>query len=220
MTYRTRSSSGRSWLAGCLATLLASSAAAQTLDYSTLEGMFGEPVTTSATGTPQRASDVPANMVILTQDDIRRSGATSIPDVLQFVPGVDVRRYGLTNVEVGIRGYNQTYNNRLLVLVNGRQVYSEDYGHVIWSSLPIQLEEIRQIEVIKGPNSALYGFNAVSGVINIITFDPLRDRVNTVSLQGGTQGYLGASAVGTGQIGDRAGLRISIGGFRANDFAP
>jgi iron complex outermembrane receptor protein len=96
------------------------------------------------------------------QDDIRRSGALSISDVLQFIPGVDVRHYGLADAEVGIRGYNEPYNSRLLVLVNGRQVYSDDYGHVNWASLPVQLSEIRQIEVIKGPNSALYGFNAVA----------------------------------------------------------
>jgi outer membrane receptor for ferrienterochelin and colicins len=215
-----RSRIERPLIGGAIAACLALPAFAQTLDYSTLEQVFDEPVTTSATGKPQRASDAPVNMVIVTQDDIRRSGAVSIPDVLQFVPGVDVRRYGLASAEVGIRGYNQPYNPRLLVLVNGRQVYSDDYGHVNWSSIPIQLAEIRQIEVIKGPNSALYGFNAVSGVINILTYDPLRDRVNTATLQGGTQGYLGASAVGTAQIGDRAGLRISIGGFRANDFAP
>jgi iron complex outermembrane receptor protein len=195
-------------------------AAAQTLDYSTLEGIFHEPVTTSATGTPQRASDVPANMVILTRDDIRRSGALSIADVLAFIPGVDVRRYGIADYEVGIRGYNMPYNNRLLVLVNGRQVYLDDYGHVNWSTIPVQLEEIRQIEVIKGPNSALYGFNAVSGVINIITFDPLRDVINTAAVRGGTQSTLSGAVVGTVRAADRAGLRISIGGFRAADFAP
>ena len=75
-------------------------AAAQNLDYSTLEQVFHEPVTISATGKPQRASDAPANMVIITQDDIRRSGAMTIPDVLQFIPGVDVRHYGLA----GCRG--------------------------------------------------------------------------------------------------------------------
>jgi hypothetical protein len=95
-------------------------------------------------------------------------GATSIPDVLQFVRGIDVRRYGVADVQVGIRGYNQQYNPRLLVLVNARQVYSDDFGRVAWPTIPVQLEEIRQIEVIKGPNSALYGFNAVSGVINIL----------------------------------------------------
>ncbi len=197
-----------------------SRAAAQSIDYQALEQLFGEPVTSSATGKPQRESDAPVNIEIITQDDIRRSGATSIPDVLQFVTGVDVRRYGIAAAEVGIRGYNQPYNPRLLVLVNGRQVYADDFGHVAWPTIPVQLQEIRQIEVIKGPNSALYGFNAVSGVINIITYDPMRDSINTATLQGGTQDYLSGAAVGTGQIGDRAGLRISLGGFRANDFAP
>jgi iron complex outermembrane receptor protein len=195
-------------------------ARAQPIDYTTLEQVFQEPVTTSATGQPQRASDAPVNMVIVTQDDIRRSGATNIPDVLQFVTGVDVRHYGIADAEVGIRGYNQPFNPRLLVLVNGRQVYADDYGHVAWPTIPIQLAEIRQIEVIKGPNSALYGFNAVSGVINIITYDPLRDRLNTATFTGGTQQYLQGSAVATGQIGDRAGLRVSIGGYQAQDFAP
>jgi outer membrane receptor for ferrienterochelin and colicins len=207
-------------LAIILAATSVVSAGAQEAELGALEQLFGEPVTTSATGKPQRASDVPANMEIINQDDIRRSGATSIPDVLQFVTGVDVRRYGMADAEVGVRGYNQPYNPRLLVLVNGRQVYSDDYGHVSWPTIPVQLEEIRQIEVIKGPNSALYGFNAVSGVINIITYDPLRDNLNTATLRGGTLGYFGGSAVGTGQLGDRAGIRVSAGGFRASDFPP
>lgn len=193
---------------------------AQQLDYGTLEQVFHEPVTTSATGQPQRASEAPVNMTIITQDDIRRTGATTIPDVLQYVAGVDVRRYGIADEEVGIRGYNAAYNPRLLVLVNGRQVYSDDYGRVFWPTVPVQLAEIRQIEVIEGPNSALYGFNAVSGVINIITFDPLHDRINTATLQGGTQHYWGGSAVATGQIEDRAGLRISVGGYQTQDYAP
>ncbi|HEY7576191.1 MAG TPA: TonB-dependent receptor [Acetobacteraceae bacterium] len=210
------------WLLPATALLLAGNAAtqAQPIDYTTLEQVFHEPVTTSATGKPQTASTAPVNMEIVTQDDIRRSGATSIPDVLQFVTGVDVRRYGIADAEVGIRGYNQPFNPRLLVLVNGRQVYLDDYGRVLWSGIPVQLAEIRQIEVIKGPNSALYGFNAVSGVINIITYDPLRDKINTATFTGGTQNYLAGSAVGTGQIGDRAGLRVSIGGFRADDYPP
>jgi outer membrane receptor for ferrienterochelin and colicins len=207
-------------LAFTFAVAFAMAAGAQEADVGALGQLFGEPVTTSATGKPQRASDAPANMEIITPDDIRRSGATSIPDVLQFVTGVDVRRYGMADAEVGVRGYNQPYNPRLLVLVNGRQVYSDDYGHVSWATIPVQLEEIRQIEVIKGPNSALYGFNAVSGVINIITYDPLRDNVNAATLRGGNLGYFGGSAVGTGQIGDRAGIRISAGGFHASDFPP
>lgn len=192
----------------------------QSVDYGALEQLFGEPVIMSVTGKPQRAADAPANIEIITQDDIRRSGATSIPDVLRFVTGLDVREDGLDDADVGIRGYNQASNPHLMVLVDGRQVYMVDYGRIIWAAIPVQLDEIRQIEVIKGPNSALYGFNAVSGVINIITYDPLRDRLNVATLRGGTQGYLDGSAVGTGRIGDTAGLRLSLGGFEARDFAP
>lgn len=193
---------------------------AQSLDTGALEQVFGAPVTASATGRPQLVSEAPADMEIITQDDIRRSGATSIPDLLLFLPGVDVRRYGMADVDVGIRGYNQPYNPRLLVLVNGREVYEEAFGSVEWANIPVQLTEIRQIEVIKGPNSALYGFNAVSGVINIITFDPLVDKVNVATVSAGTQNYLGGSVVGTGQVADKIGVRLSAGDFNAREFSP
>ena len=198
----------------------AGTAAAQTVDYGALEQMFGEPVTMSVTGKPQRATDAPANIEIITQDDIRRSGATTIPEVLQFVPGLDVRRDGFASFDVGMRGYNQVSNPHLMVLVNGRQVYMPDYGRILWATIPVQLAEIRQIEVIKGPNSALYGFNAVDGVIDIITYDPIDDRIDTATVAGGTQNYLEGAAVGTGRIGEDAGLRLSAGGFRASDFPP
>ncbi|HEY1930557.1 MAG TPA: TonB-dependent receptor plug domain-containing protein [Acetobacteraceae bacterium] len=208
------------WLLCGAAAATTTPAGAQSVDYGALEQLFGEPVTTGVTGKPQRATDAPANIEIITQDDIRRSGATTIPDVLQFVAGVDVRREGLGSTDVGIRGYNQASNPHLMVLVNGRQVYMVDYGRIVWDALPVQLDEIRQIEVIKGPNSALYGFNAVGGVINIITYDPLHDNVNVATVRGGTQDYLDGSVVGTGHIGDSAGVRLSAGGFRADDFAP
>jgi iron complex outermembrane receptor protein len=95
-----------------------------------------------------------------------------------------------------------------------------DYGRINWAALPVQLNEIRQIEVIKGPNSALYGFNAVGGVINIITYDPRTEPVNRATLRGGTQDYYQGSVVGTGKVGDDAGLRLSLGGFEAHDFGP
>jgi outer membrane receptor for ferrienterochelin and colicins len=195
-------------------------AAAQSVDYEAMEQLFGEPVTTSVTGKPQRAADAPANIEIITQDDIRRSGAATIPDVLRFVTGLDVRSNGIAGADVGVRGYNMSANPLLMVLINGRQVYMVDYGRILWSSLPVQLNEIRQIEVIKGPNSALYGFNAVGGVINIITYDPTHEKVNAASVSGGTQSYRSASAVGTAKIGDTAGFRLSAGGFESRDFAP
>lgn len=195
-------------------------ARAQSIDYGAAEALFGEPVTNSATGKPQRVSDVPANMESITAEQIRRSGADNLPDILRFVPGLDVRRYGFAAADVGVRGYARPFNPRLLVLVNGQQVYLDDYGRTQWYALPVELDEMRQIEVVKGPNTALFGFNAASGVINIVTWDPLRDRVNSVTARTGTQGYRELSAVGTGQVSDWGGVRVSAGGFQAHDFAP
>lgn len=199
---------------------LASGAQAQSINYGQLEQFFGEPVTTSATGSPQKATDAPANMEIINADEIRRSGATSIPDILRFVSGLDVRHYSNGQSDVSVRGYDQPASPRLLVLVNGRQVYSDDFGYTSWDSIPVQLDEIRQIEVIKGPNSALFGFNAVGGVINIITYDPLNDSANSVTVRGGTDAYVGGSAVGTFHWNDKAGLRLSAGGYTDKDADP
>lgn len=198
---------------------LANSALAQSIDYGAFEELFGEPITTSATGTPQRTSDVPTEMEIVTADDIRRSGATNIPDALAHVTGVDVLRWGVTSADIGIRGYDTPYSPRLLVLVNGRQVYLDDWGRTEWDAIPVQLAEIRQIEIVKGPNTALFGFNAAGGVINIVTFDPLYDTVNTASVAGGTQGFAQASVVGTAKLGDLGGIRVSAGGYRADEFS-
>jgi outer membrane receptor protein involved in Fe transport len=206
-------------LAAAALLLVTLEAHAQSIDYGALEQLFGEPVTTSATGAPQRASDVPANMVIITQEDIRRSGADNIPDVLQYVAGIDVRQYSSSQSDVSVRGYDQQYSPRLLVLVNGRQVYVDDYGYTAWQTLPVQLDEIRQIEIVKGPSSALFGFNAVGGVINIVTCDPLYDRLDEVTVRSGTDGYRAASAVGTLQTGKRAGLRLSAGASQADEFS-
>jgi len=194
-------------------------ARADLIDYGSLESMFGEPVTTSVTGSPQRASDVPASMVIVTQDDIRRSGARDIPGVLSHVPGLSVLQWTNDDADVGVRGYNQAYSPRILVLVNGRQVYADDYGYTPWSTLPIELSAIRQIEIVMGPNSALFGFNAVGGVINIVTYDPLYDDVNTGSITGGTQGLIQGSGIGTFKFGDNAGVNVSLGGRRNGDFS-
>jgi iron complex outermembrane receptor protein len=191
----------------------ATSAWANTMDYGSLEELFGEPVTTSATGSPQRVSDAPVNMEIITADDIRRSGADNIPDILMFVAGVDVRDYAPFDSDVAVRGYNAANSPRVLVLLNGRQIYFDFHSYTAWSTFPAQLSEIRQIEVIKGPNTALFGFNAVGGVINIVTYDPVYDTVNDLTLRGGTQKDRQASGVGTLHFLDgQAGLRLSLGG--------
>lgn len=194
-------------------------AQAQEVNYDALEQVFGEPVTTSATGLPQTASQAPAEMQIITADEIRRSGAANIPDILESVAGVDVRHYGALDSEVSIRGFSQAANPRLLVLINGRQVYLDDYGYVAWQALPVQLLQIRQIEIVKGPASALFGFNAASGVINIITYDPLTDKTNAASATIGTDGTLAGSLVSTINDPGKGGVTISLGGLKTNEYS-
>ncbi len=198
--------------------VMALPAVAQTVNYGKLEDIFGEPVTTSATGKPQKASEVPANMEIVTQDDIRRSGADNIPDVLQYLVGIDFRRSAFDEPELSIRGFDEPWNPRLLVLINGQPIYEDFFGDVIWAAIPVQLDEIRQIEVVKGPTAALFGFNAASGVINIITYDPLYDPVNAATLRLGSQDLKEGSVVATAMAPDSYGLRLSAGGFQANEY--
>lgn len=203
-----------------LATMLSPSlAGAHTFDYAAFEELFGEPVTFSATGSPQRVSQAPATMIIITAEEIRRSGARDIPGVLMHVAGVDVMQTSNDHAEVSVRGYNQAFSPRLLVLVDGRQVYADFYGFTPWSSVPVELDAIRQIEVVKGPNSALFGFNAVGGVINIVTYDSLHDTPGTVSLSGGTQGLRQASVVSSWNPGRSTGIRLSAGHRDGDDFS-
>jgi iron complex outermembrane receptor protein len=176
--------------------LLPSLLQAQSLDYGALEQLFREPVTTSVDGSPQRVGDVPATMEIITAEEIRRSGAKDIPGVLRHAGGVDTLEWGNDNIDVTVRGYDQAVSARLLVLVDGRQVYTDDYGYTPWSSVPVELGMVRQIEMVKGPNSALFGFNAAGGVINIITYNPLYDTVNTAATSAGTQEFGAGSLVG------------------------
>ncbi|MDO9710949.1 TonB-dependent receptor plug domain-containing protein [Paracraurococcus lichenis] len=202
---------------GLLALAAGGPAMAQGLDYGALEALFEEPVTTSATGKPQRASEVPVAMDIITAEQIRRSGAHDIPTVLARYTSLDVQQYNEHDFSVGVRGLTTQQNSRLLVLVDGRQVYFDDYGRTDWHMIPVQLGEIRQIEVVRGPNTALFGFNAVAGVINIVTLNPAYDRVNNATVRLGTHGYKEFSGVATAPLGDGGGVRLSAG---ARDSTP
>jgi len=203
-----------------LVLLATSSAQAQSVDYGSLQQLFGEPVTTSATGTPQRSTEAPADMQIITADEIRRSGETTIPGILQRAAGIDVLNESAGQTDVNVRGYDQGSSPRLLVLVNGRQVYQDHYGETVWSTIPVQLEEIRQIEVVKGPNAALFGFNAVSGVINIITYNPKYDDTNIATLRGGLNGQREGSLVTTFKLGPAVSARLSVGGQAQDEWKP
>jgi iron complex outermembrane receptor protein len=144
-------------------------AGAQLIDYQALQDAVGEPVTTSVTGKPQRASELPASTIIITREEIGRSPARDVPGLLKTYAGIDVNRWTAGHSDVAVRGGAQTYNARLLVLVDGRQVYLDHYGMTDWNLLGVQLDDIQQIELVRGPANALFGFNAATGVVNIIT---------------------------------------------------
>ena len=191
---------------------------AQSVDYQQLEELFGEPVTTSVTGKPQRTSEAPAALVIITRDDIRRSPARDIVGLLRAYAGVDVARWTAGESDVSIRGGAQPYNSRLLVLVNGQQVYLDHYGITNWAGLGVQLQDIQQIEIVRGPNSALFGFNATSGVINIITLNPLKTQQLAMTAEAGAPGYGDISASAAVTLGSRFGLRLSGGYGRLDEL--
>ncbi len=191
---------------------------ANSMDYTSLQEVFGEPVTTSATGKPQRVSDAPVTMEILTHDDIRKSGAINIPEVLRTVNGVNVVQKGPTTYDVSIRGYTQHQTQRLLVLINGRQVYLDHYGYTDWATLPVQLAEIEQIEIVKGPNTALFGFNAVNGVINIVTLNPKYDKASEVGTTIGSNGYQQGHYIQNLNLNDHISTRVSASLLRSDNF--
>ncbi len=198
--------------------LIAVGANAQTINYTALQDAFGQPVTTSATGKPQVASDAPAALRIITAADIKSSGLDNLPDILNRYSGVDLLRWGAGSADVAVRGYNQGSYPRLLVLVNGRQVYNDHFAMVVWNTIPVQLSEIKQIEIVKGPVGAIYGFNAVAGVINIITVNPLYDDVGTATLRGGTGDKREANMVKTLKLGDKVGVKLSAGYKKMDEF--
>jgi iron complex outermembrane receptor protein len=124
---------------------------------------------TSVSKTEQKLSRAASAIFVITPDDIRRSDATNIPDLLRMVPGLDVARINANTWAVSARGFNARFGNELLVLMDGRTVYTPTTGGVFWDVLDLPLGNVERIEVIRGPGGSVWGANAVNGVINIIT---------------------------------------------------
>jgi len=145
-------------------------------------------------------------------------GGVSGVAALYITTGVNAGPVGAAGSDISVRGYDKGMSPRLLVLINGRQVYLDHYGYTAWATLPVQLEEIRQIEVVKGPNSALFGFNAVGGVVNIITFNPKFDNVGSVTVRAGVGGHEEISIVKTIKFGDKFSARLSAGAVQMDEW--
>ncbi len=124
---------------------------------------------TSASKKEQKLSETAAAIYVITSEDIRRSGFSTLPDVFRMVPGMQVARVNANQWAISSRGFNGPYSNKLLVLVDGRTVYTPSFGGVFWSDQDLVLEDLERIEVIRGPGATLWGANAFNGVINIIS---------------------------------------------------
>jgi iron complex outermembrane recepter protein len=155
---------------------------------------------TSVSRKEQRAMDVAVAVFVITHDDIRRSGMTTLPDVLRLAPGVDVAQINSNKWAVTVRGFNGLYANKLLVLVDGRSVYNRLFSGVVWDAEDLMLDDIERIEVIRGPGAAMWGANAVNGVINIITKAAADTQGGLVRVDGGRSGQQGAVRYG-GTVG-------------------
>lgn len=130
---------------------------------------LGNVEVTTVSKDPQQLLKIPAAVYVITEDDIRRSGATSIPEALRLAPGVEVARIDADHWSVAIRGFAGQFSKNLLVLIDGRSVYSPLFSGVYWDAQNVMLEDVERIEVIRGPGGTIWGANAVNGVINIIT---------------------------------------------------
>src|SRR5271169_1140584 len=133
---------------------------------------------------PTKVSDTPAAIFVITGDDIRRSGATCIPEALRLAPGVEVARIDSDTWSIGIRGFGTNLTRSVLVLIDGRTVYTPLFDGTYWDVQDTMMEDIDRIEVIRGPGGTIWGPNAVNGVINVIT-KPAKDTRGMLATAGG-----------------------------------
>src|SRR6267142_1420139 len=176
---------------------------------------------TTASKEPEEVWRTPAAIFVITQEDIRRSGATSIPEVLRLAPGVEVAQVDSDHWDVGVRGFGGQFSKSLLVLIDGRSVYSPLFAGVYWQVQDTLLEDIERIEVIRGPGGTIWGANAVNGVINMITKRAKDTHGVLVSATSGNidQG-IGAARYG-GDNGNGLNYRVYGKGFiRGHEFHP
>ena len=203
---------GRIFLAGFLSVLLAGSTVAQNSrnvpDVTTMsmEDLMTLQVTSVSKRT-QKVADAAAAIFVITQEDIRRSGATSIPEALRLVPGLEVARIDQNKWAIGSRGFNGRFDNKLLVLIDGRSVYTPLFSGVYWNVEDVMLEDVDRIEVIRGPGATLWGANAVDGVINVITKKAKSTQSAVATAGAGTEERAAGGVRYGGKLGDNTYYR-------------
>jgi iron complex outermembrane receptor protein len=205
-------------LAALLAILTPGLSAAQThvpdLAHATLEELMNIEVT-SVSRREQRAEDVAASIYVISREEIVRSGLTSLAEVLRLAPGVQVSRLNANKWSVSVRGFNSLASSKLLVMVDGRSIYNPAYSSVFWDTEDLLLEDVDRIEVIRGPGGAMWGANAVNGVINVITRSSAETRGGLARVAAGSHGTSNAAfryGGGTGALTYRAFAQASTEG--------
>lgn len=184
----------------------------------TLEELANFPVT-SVSKTEENLSRAAAAIHVITQEDIRRSGVTSIPEALRLAPGIQVARVDAHTWGITARGFNDVFANKLLVLQDGRSIYTPLFSGVYWDVQDTLLDDIDRIEVIRGPGATLWGANAVNGVINIITKSAKSTQGLLVTGGSGTEEHLLGGARYGGKIGEHAHFRVYGKYFTRDDSA-
>ncbi len=192
---------------------------------------------TSASRKPKSLRTTAAAVFVITSEDIRRSGIQLVPDLLRLAPGVQVSRLDAGNWAISIRGFSTDFSNKLMVLVDGQSIYNEEYGGVFWDTEQMPVENIERIEVVRGPGAAMWGANAVHGVINIITKSSADTLGGMVRAEAGTAGTPSGVVRYGGRIGSKATYRatgyytgerraassgnglLPAGGFNANSMS-
>ncbi len=165
---------------------------------------LGDVEVTSVSKRPEEIWRTAVAVYVITGDDIQRSGATSIPEVLRLAPGIEVARIDSDHWAIGVRGFGDQFSKSLLVLIDGRSIYTPLFAGMYWPAHDVLLEDVDRIEVIRGPGGTIWGANAVNGVINIIT-KPASE----------TQGTM--ASVGAGNI-ERGAAALRYGGGSGNAF--
>lgn len=201
--------------AAFLLTPMSAAAEADLSDLS-LEDLMNLEVT-SVAKKKQSKNDAASAITVITSEDLRRGGFTSVPEALRVVPGLQVARIDANRWAISARGFNQEFANKLLVMIDGRSVYTPLFGGVYWDIQDYPIEDIERIEVIRGPGGTIWGANAVNGVINVLTKKSSETQGTLVSGYGGTH-ELGGTARYGGKATETTDYRVFFKAFEHREY--
>jgi iron complex outermembrane receptor protein len=175
------------------------------------------PTVVTATRRAQPLTQAPSAITVITAEEIRQSGATSLPELLRAVPGLDFFRISAADVRIAARGLNREFPVRMQVLLDGLSIQEDVRGFISWHDIPVPLEEIERIEIVRSPATALYGDRAFAGVVHIITKSPEALKRSLLSLTGGEADTVIYSGIYAG-VSRNFSYKVSGGYERFNEF--